>query len=162
VGTVSAGNFSGWVISSTDFLEKSGRIECWRLQCGKIRARKDLLLVRGSGVRDLTIGSVVETRWRDSACAMMGVDINATELFLELVPVGRVSVTESVLEKRLFALVDILEHQPLAKVTLGGIDDPLLDMLYRLGKILPRPIAQSMRLCVLLASLPVPKTKKAM
>ena len=113
----------------------------------KIRANRERLLLAGSRGGDLIMGSTVETGWRDSVCVMfgVGVDVKAMELFPVPEPVGTDSVTES-LEKMLFALLDHVEYKPRTKVTLDGVDEPLLYSLYKFGKILPRPIAQSIRL----------------
>lgn len=60
----------------------------------------------------------------------------------------------------LLAYVEALvEAQLRAKRALDGVDMPLSETIYRLGKTLPSPIAQSIRLCVLYASTPVPKTR---
>ena len=113
----------------------------------KIRANRERSLLAGSRGGDLMMGSAVETGWRDSVCVVFGVDVDAEAMELCPVPepVGIDSVTES-LEKMLFALLDHVEYKPRTKVTLDDVDDPLVDSLYKFGKILPRPIAQSIRL----------------
>ena len=64
----------------------------------------------------------------------------------ELFRVGDVSVIDGFLEKTLFALLVHDETQLRANWALDGVDAPLPDILYRLGNILPRPMAQSMHL----------------
>jgi hypothetical protein len=49
--------------------------------------------------------------------------------------VGKVSVTDEFLERKLFALLTALEHQPRAVVRVDGVEEPLSEISYRLGKI---------------------------
>lgn len=79
-----------------------------------------------------------------------------------LVSIGSVSVTEPVLESIDLVLLDHFVNQPIAaEEMLDGVITPLSETLYKRGKNLPRPMDRSMRLYVLFASVPVPKTRKA-
>lgn len=86
---------------------------------------------------------------------------NTTEFVAEVS--STVSVKELEVDENIFfALLDTLSLQFLAARKLFGVESPFRDTSYKLGNSLPSPIASSVFLYRLFASVPVPNTKKTM